>query len=213
MSIDGWKRLYQSDRHVLCYNQISPVALSDFSDLEWIDQEAHLDSLPQRPQKTMWKFCPPRLDVNSHEVFIDNDIVFHNRNQIVSQFFDSNTIFVSAAHRPFWGAYSSLLKPETRCINTGFIGLPPGYDFAQEIRHSQQTHPVQWGDHCDDQGLFALLMSQNSKFRIIPIEEVWAASPKVSFAPYQLGTSATHFASLNDGYLSYWHRFIQESHV
>lgn len=75
-SINCWKDLYgDSFDYFLCYNNIDVNKLNFGVNL--INQHEHLNSLSIQPNSTAWKLYPPRISLQSHEIFIDNDLIIY----------------------------------------------------------------------------------------------------------------------------------------
>lgn len=206
-SISKWIEVYgdYAERYI-CVNG---VCTSRFCHLDatCIDQTQHVDTLPWEPHDTFWKFCPPRLRKESHEVIIDNDLVIYGRSPALEDFWTGDHVIATAAHRACYGQFETLLKPGW-LVNTGLVGFPPGFDFGSMLHKMARIYPfLKLSNHCDDQGAFIYLTKD--LLRIIPLEEITVCNPTVDYAPYRLGISGTHFAALNSGRDVYWERYLQ----
>jgi hypothetical protein len=175
--------------------------------VEFLDQENHICDLGVKPFDTAWKFYPPRLSPEDHEVFLDNDLVIYSGFPEFNDFRSrSDSAIVSSAHRAFFGNFKP--KIETP-INTGFFGIPPGFDFASKIDSIAESIS-QWSDHCDDQGAFCIAV-EDLRLITIPLNTIWVCNPNVDFAVYGRGSSGTHFAGSNQGDSSYLYSFLKQS--
>lgn len=203
-SIEQWVRLFGDvfDR-IVCFNGELPDELLGLN-VEFIDQSKHLDSLPCTPCDTFWKFFPPRIRRESHELILDNDVVIYKSN-LIERFLRSEELMVSQSHKHFYGRFHSVLEPGI-LVNTGFIGLPPGYDLQQKLSMVLKLYPFLYlTDHCDDQGAF--ICACRKQLKLVPMEELYVCNPRTDFAAYRLGTCGTHFAGLNLGSSQYWEQY------
>ena len=81
---------------------------------------------------SLWKFCPTRLDPSRHEIICDNDLVIVNRFPQMEEFLrSSDKVLMVEDPIKFQGKFRHLFGSVN--YNAGFIGLPPGYDFAAEM--------------------------------------------------------------------------------
>ena len=99
---------------------------------------------------------------------MDNDIVllkkFGQIDEWLSQ--SSKTLILEEPIR-FYGRYDSLFPQEGAFLNSGFMGLPPGYDFGAAIKKN-------WTDNgsylnltqADEQGLLVYTLNQKPSIRI-----------------------------------------------
>ena len=180
----------------VCYNQEEPDV-----DCELINQNEHWDSLPFKPTGCGWKFYPPRLDIEAHEIFIDNDMILYDTNKVLNYFLSHNNVFFATEPwKRTYGKYDGLV-PRNFNINAGFIGLPPGFDIASEIRQKGGG----WDGWFDEQGLVALILSSKQTL-IHPKEEIKICVPENGFG---LAKCGMHFVGMNSGYnLEIWNNFL-----
>ena len=108
---------------------------------------------------SMWKYCPARIKENVHEIICDNDIVLVKRVDEIDQFLTQKKVLLTQDANSFLGRYEDFQESE-KTYNSGFIGLPPNYDFAQKI--FQMWDKTQYSDlsYADEQGLITLVLSQ-----------------------------------------------------
>ena len=81
-----------------------------------------------------WKLYPARIRKECHEIIIDNDILIYKLPKKIINFLNSNHIILTESHKR---SYSGVLKniiPYEFNINSGIIGLPPNYDFENDIK-------------------------------------------------------------------------------
>lgn len=202
-SIILFKKHYPEFDIVVCYNNMNPSLLNVLN-VETVNQHQYSDSLPYAPWDTTWKLYPPRLRIDSHEVFIDNDLIFHRRLPIIDKFLSSNNQFlITQAHDNSYGNYGNLINFPIK-TNSGFMGFPPSYDLKEGITSFTQKFPKGgWVTHNDDEAVITYLMLKEN-MNLISLDEVYACNKKYAF---KLGKYGTHFVSLNTGFIDYWKRY------
>lgn len=117
---------------------------------------------------TMWKVCPARMRMETHEIVMDNDIVLLKKFPQIDEFLSSSdkTLILEEPIR-FYGRYDCLFGSESTYLNSGFMGFPPGYDYGAEIYNTW----VQYGKYtnisqADEQGLLMYALSRMPSVRI-----------------------------------------------
>ena len=73
---------------------------------------------------------------------------------------NSNHIILTESHKR---SYSGVLKniiPYEFNINSGIIGLPPNYDFENDIKKTIKNHKIKCEDHMSEQTLVAYILSK-----------------------------------------------------
>lgn len=118
--------------YFICHNGDN-VKSCNFTGVNFIDQRNHVKSLSVKPHSTAWKLYPPRIRLNSHEIFLDNDLIIYNILPIIDRFINEKDIFFcTQAYKRNYGNYDSkILKNQN--LNTGLFGIPPFFDFAKNI--------------------------------------------------------------------------------
>jgi hypothetical protein len=212
-SIKEWTNTYKETfDKVVCFNGECPEEfLSELAsmDVKCVDQTDYADSLSYSPYDTFWKFCPPRMRLNAHEIIVDNDLVIYKKLPDIEDFLNSNHVMVSAAHKHFYGQFDDILESGIN-VNTGLIGLPPCFDIERKLNMVFNLYPfLSLNNHCDDQGAF--LCATKGRLKIIPMDHIYVCNPQANFAPYKLGIYGTHFAGLNQEFVEYWERYKNKS--
>lgn len=207
LSIAKFRCLYKDQFHlVICHNNLTheqfdllPHNLVD----EVLDQK-QLKSLlvcnPPIDYSPSWKFYPPRLSMTSHEIRIDNDLVLYNKPKEIDEFLDSDKHFLVT--RSIARSYSKLgkLVKDGFNINTGIVGLPPGFDFAGQLNQIITS----WENFFDEQTITAVILQSKSCI-ILDLKTIAVAYCDL---PFFKGTCGTHFVGLNRGFLEYWNQFL-----
>lgn len=104
---------------------------------------------------SIWKLCPPRLNLNVHEIIMDNDLVIYKKVPQIDEFLSTNDkLLVLQDPVKYYGAYVDYNKDEEKILNAGFIGLHPGYDFASKLKcFWEETGSLKNLSYADEQGL------------------------------------------------------------
>lgn len=207
LSIDKWISVYNDEFDmVVCFNGLKDSQISQIP-IKSIDQNEYKNSLKYQPFDTTWKLYPPRLSINSHELFIDNDLIVYARSETIEKFLNSSTLsIITSAHKRFYGAYNQFVSPELK-VNSGLFGVPPNFDLAKAINRFILVYPQSgWSYHSDDEGVLACVLPN---LCVIPMDEIHVCNPSVDFSPYSLGSCGTHFAGSNQGHTKFLDTFVK----
>jgi hypothetical protein len=128
---------------------------------------------------TLWKVCPPRMRIESHEVVMDNDLVLLKKLPQIEEFLHSHKTLILEEPVRYYGRFAALIPLEDH-INSGLMGFPPGYDFGAKIRQTWESN----GRHRritqeDEQGLLMAVIQSHPNIRIKKeeIRELLAGDP------------------------------------
>lgn len=209
-SIKSWKSLYgESFEYYVCYNNVNEEILSYIKKLNVniLDQYIYKSTLKIAPFDTAWKLYPPRIRLNSHEIFIDNDLIVYKHLPCVEEFLKSKDMFlITAAHGRFYGIWDFLVPKDFPNVNSGFFAIPPKFDLQKSINNAFTLFPDKtWQTHFDEEGIIAAIIKNKNRV-IIPMDEIYVANPKMS--EYQLGKAGTHFAGLNSNNIKYFLQYL-----
>jgi hypothetical protein len=185
-SINLLKKNYDCDI-VVCYNQIKNKDILKEINEELIDQEKYTNSLPYAPIKEIWKICPPRLSPNTHEIFLDNDLIITNKIPQIDEFLreKEKTIILSGftgerhkvngkeVQKRYYGQYDHFID-QKYIINGGLFGIPPNFDFEDKLKNLcignwQQDRELA---HNDDQGIITAALTINNEAIVIPEDQI-----------------------------------------
>jgi hypothetical protein len=120
----------------------------------------------QKINGSFWKICPPRLEINTHEIILDNDLIFLKKPKIIEEFLsvDNKNLIVKDSNsntNQTFGIYEKLFRNKNQGYNSGVIGLYPSYDFKKHIVNNflkNENHL----NYSDEQGLLIkTLMDSN----------------------------------------------------
>lgn len=147
---------------------------------------------------TMWKVCPPRMRMESHEIVMDNDIVLLKKFPQIDYFLKtSNMALILEEPIRFYGRFDAMFPDGGPYLNSGFMGFPPGYDYGQEIIRVWEEHgSIKNLSQSDEQGLLTYTLSRLPSVRVKKeqMKEVLARDFKVDID----GTEqAIHFTQAN----------------
>jgi hypothetical protein len=172
----------------------------------------------------MWKYCPPRLAPDRHEVIIDNDLLIYKRINKIDEFLTGDRVMMCQDSFKAQGKFTLLFGLRER-FNAGLIGLPPHYDIAslmlREWIINGRHDPM--GD-LDEQGLITYIL-KNSNPLVIPLSELaiihpWGFCRNADYDPVrninipnpiQLSYSdfkGAHFVRLNHDFHYSYYKFL-----
>jgi hypothetical protein len=117
---------------------------------------------------TMWKVCPPRLRMETHEIVMDNDIVLLRKFPQIDEFLAAtDKALILEEPIRFYGRYDALFRSDEPCLNSGMMGFPPGYDFGAEIFKNWINHGGYMNiTQADEQGLLTYTLKQLPSVRV-----------------------------------------------
>lgn len=121
---------------------------------------------------TLWKCCPARMRMESHEIVMDNDIILLQKFPQIDEFLAVNDkVLVLKEPIRFYGRFDKLLPESETYLNSGFMGFPPGYDFGAEIRKNWlNTGSFTNISQADEQGLLMYTLHQMPHITIQPTQ-------------------------------------------
>lgn len=117
---------------------------------------------------TMWKLCPARMRMESHEIVMDNDIILLKKFPQIDEFLNSNEkVLMLEEPIRFYGRYDCLFGADDTYLNSGLMGFPPGYDYGAEVYNNW----VQYGKYmnisqADEQGLLMYTLNKMPSVRV-----------------------------------------------
>ncbi len=118
-SIISFKKIYPEFDYTVCYNEIELEDLETLENVSYFQQTHDCCNIQVKPFSiNAWKLFPPRLRINSHEIFLDNDIVIHKRIPQIDKFLQSNKplcygcndMRINKHRRLPYGAFSSFFS-------------------------------------------------------------------------------------------------------
>lgn len=194
-SVKNFRLLYgDSFDCVLCFNG---RGVRDFEGLEINTvEQSPVDGLPE-PHGVVWKLYPPRLRPNSHEIFIDHDVVLVDRLPQIDAFLSRGDAFLYSESPPDsrnYGRFNALVKEGFR-LNSGLFGVPPGFEFDFSL-------VGEWEDYFDEQGFVAASLCRKKNLVKVGLEDLWICDSEE--IPRAKGYHFVH-----DGRDDSWLRFLR----
>lgn len=115
---------------------------------------------------SLWKLCPARMRINAHEIIMDNDLVFFKAMNQVEEFLLSSRPILLKEHTRWFGVYDKLFVPGDK-FNSGFVGLPPEFDYETKLRDAWKSAGSLCNlNYADEQGLITYVLRQNDPIMI-----------------------------------------------
>jgi len=115
---------------------------------------------PSGRQGSFWKLCPPRIDINCHEIVCDNDLVIQKCPSEIIDFLNSRKTLVCEENIMNLGKYAKFMK---KAYNSGIYGLPPGFDLKKRIMDVwTETGGINPLLSRDEQGILMLVLHKDS---------------------------------------------------
>jgi len=197
-----FQKLY-SDRFdlAICYNDIDPTKLpKGVQALNKAEQPNNLKFLPQG-KLPAWKLVPPRLDLNRHEIIMDNDVLLFKPLEEIEEFLAGNKFLTTEAYRRSYSIdYDALIRQDFN-INVGIIGMPPGFDMEAAINEKLQRG---WSEFFDDQSIVAAIL-QDQDTIVVSKQKIVVAFGDTFYAK---GTHGVHLVGLNSGETRHWKKLF-----
>jgi len=194
VSIKLFSELYPNFDLYVCYNNIDNPCLKELKTLgvKLINQEKHIDSLAYKPKLATWKLFPPRLNINTHEIVVDNDLIIKKECPFIEEFINGkHTLLCEGKHRLF-GRFEKYV-PKNYKINCGLYGMPPKFDFQKEISNILAQDKKEFTNFFDDQGLVAACLTK-IKHEVISRKDISITEAKEKLIDGEYGI---HFVQLN----------------
>ena len=197
-SIRNFIKNYENKfNYYVCYNTINEKKLNYVKKypVKLLNQNNYVKELKIKPKNhPCWKLFPPRININTHEIFIDNDLVLYEKLPLINKFLKNNDVLIiTEARSRAYGNFSKLVKTEDN-MNTGFFGLYPNFDFKKEINKVLNKKIIEnWNVHWDEQGLVAYIFEKYN-YNLISTRKIFAGIKKL---PLTDGTKGIHYIGLN----------------
>jgi hypothetical protein len=184
-SIKNIIKLYSTNfDYFVCYNDVNLKEINklktkykiNFLEQNWEDcpidlsEPKNFDQITkQKLNGSFWKICPPRLSIDTHEIILDNDLIFLKKPKIIESFLSTNNknLIIKDSNsntKQTLGKYDKLFENKKQGYNSGAIGLFPGYDFNRHIitNYNLIATDKKHLSYADEQGLLMYtLLSTN----------------------------------------------------
>lgn len=183
--------------YYVCYNTIDEKKLNYIKKypVKLLNQNNYVKELKIKPKNhPCWKLFPPRINIHTHEIFIDNDLILYEKLPLINKFLkNNNMLIISEAKYRAYGNFCKLINTNDK-MNTGFFGLYPNFDFKNEINKTLDKKIISnWDIHSDEQGLVAYIF-QNYEYRLISTKKIFVGHTKL---PLNDNLKGIHYIGLN----------------
>lgn len=188
-SMRSAKRIFGDHcRYFVYYNQLEDAALDFCTDViptitikkqDWADCP-----FPNQPTATcfvdgrylrntricngsLWKLCPPRLDMDCHEIHMDNDLILVRMSKKIKNFLSNNIPLVLQDKVRFFGRYDHLFDKSVIGYNSGLVGLPPSFDLKTKLINlwQEQGRPTNIS-YAEEQAFVCKVLTENKHILI-----------------------------------------------
>jgi len=163
-SIKNFQLIYGDKfEYFLCFNGRNESEFFDIKNVNFY-QQSHIKNMDV-PKGVSWKLYPPRLNIKTHEIFIDHDLIIIDKIDKILNFVENKNHFIysRSLHRNY-GQFDSKVKPGFR-LNSGLFGVPPNFNFVG-------IEEIKWDQYFDEQGFVASLLCQQKNLIEIPLSEI-----------------------------------------
>ena len=179
--------------YAICYNNLEEKEILNFPDVDIIiDQKKYIGIYGDlEPCGPAWKLYPARLRMSSHEICMDNDFLLYCKPKEIDKFINEKRFVITQAHtRSYHGVLKNFIDNNFN-INSGFVCLPPEYDYQSEIKKTIEEFGIKWENHFSEQTLVAYIFS-NKKPIILNIKKISVCVDELKF-----GSCGMHLVGLN----------------
>jgi hypothetical protein len=236
MSVRNFLKIYQ-DRfnYIICHNNTTNYdklrKISETYNVPLYQQTFLNAPFPQtkKDNNCIWKYCPARLSLTTHEIFLDNDVVFLKECDYINEFLESEKTLMVEDYVKYQGRYRHLFNLEDK-FNAGILGVPPYFDLSKEMinvwKANESMDNLNPGD---EQGLVTYVLRQfphiiiNKEDAVLTLAEGKPVNveylqdlDKSSFTCEEVHftESICHFASINRvKYHRHWLKYLSNLYL
>jgi hypothetical protein len=210
-SILKFSYIYPEFERILCYNNINEEIVEDLSHIcKLYKQESNTvpcklsdpDENVEEATGCGWKLAPPRIDIESMELFIDNDLIIRKRLPQIDEWIKNSNCFLIAeglSRVRMYGVFDPFI-PEKIHANAGIFGIPSGFDFYKKISDYSLFLEDSLGGY-NEQGLTVATIVNTKNYIMIPLSVLHISEDHEGF-PKKI-PDAIHFVGANR---KNWHR-------
>lgn len=196
-SVSSFLKLYKNNfDYFICYNNLdfNKIKFLEKYNLNFLNQEEHKDSVCIEPiSNPCWKLYPPRINLDVHEIFIDNDLIVYKKIPLIDKFLDSNKLFfiTEAVKRSYSDNLNNFIHNK---FNSGFFGVPPKFDFLKKINNIINKYEIVSWEHSifEEQSVVAKIIEEENNFSVISLDEIHVCFEEIKNSKFGL-----HFVGLN----------------
>lgn len=170
------RKVYSEFDFVICHNNLDEHKIQRLLKfgIPLFDQDKAVTSYVYEDQYKYgtdysWKLVPPRLRADSHELWVDNDLVIRDRIPALDDWLHSDSAIISASRDgiPRYGRYTELIDRSISCC-AGFFGLPPNFNFEGKISELCDSPLVEY----DEQGLVTKIVTDSPGWIEVPFGDL-----------------------------------------
>jgi len=210
-SVFRFEEVYPEFETIVCYNNIDEVKIGsckaglykqstnevDYPLTSFDDPLLDVEEPLRRAGMagSGWKLSPPRLRLEAHELWMDNDIVISSRLPEIDDWLNqSDAGIISEGRHRIFGVYEDLVPSHLR-ICAGFFGVPPNFDLHQSVVDlcNLRLKGKSLG-HYDEQGLVAAIVTNMDNFIVVSQEHLTIVEDREHLPDEFMGI---HFVGVN----------------
>ena len=116
---------------------------------------------------SIWKICPPRINIKTHEIIMDNDLVIYKKIPEIDQFLSSNDkLLVLEDPIKYYGVYCNS-HDDSKVLNSVLFGLHPDYDFSENLKYFwNENGSFNKLSYADEQGFICAVLRRSENILI-----------------------------------------------
>lgn len=185
--------------YYICYNNIEINNLEFIKknkyEINVVNQHQFLNEIHydlNSPNEPFWKLIPPRINAQSHEIFIDNDLILYKKLKEIDYFLNNNDLIIcSEALIKNYGFLNEEIN-DLEIFNSGFFGIYPFFDLKNKINETIKKFNLnEKKDVFNEQGCIAYVF-KNEKLKIINKKKI-----SICFDDINFGENGIHFVGIN----------------
>jgi hypothetical protein len=195
LSIESFLKHYDLEV-IICHNCPKTNLPSELFNFKLLDQSLE-KSYKVIPIGVAWKFYPCRIDINRHELCIDNDLIINEKLEEIDNFFSFDSTLLLEGDSRAYGRFDNHV-PKKFMINSGLYGVPPKFDlqsyvnfYSGESWEKNAINRYDKNETFDEQGLVAHALLNYHKYFIISNKTI------TNCENYLLNGKGHHFIGLN----------------
>jgi hypothetical protein len=174
-SIKEFSKIYPKFERIVCYNNVErPKGM----DADLLEQKLPYNfsirnyKIGSSRLNSGWKLCPARININCHELWIDNDFILYKKNKHIDDWINGDYSIITEGIGRNFGIFDKFIDNKLK-ICAGFFGLPPNFNFDQHIVDAFNKLNIKEIGGWDEQGLVSYIVTGNKHvvipFSILPI--------------------------------------------
>lgn len=215
----GWTILFESIRNIkkvypefdifVCHNKLSDEEIDRLGEcnvnlIRQDDLDKPFDFFDHDEglvRNFCWKLIPPRIRIDAHELWVDNDIIIRDRIARIDQWLMTDAAIIGTGYNPDYGQFINVVKSNyVHCA--GFFGLPPDFDFQEALSVVCDGRKL---TGYDEQGVVTHIVTRTKNYISLPQSDLALLSEYWSHRGVRWFPNGLHFARANrfDGHKSW----------